>query len=131
VRVFSEFEYRTQTSWEPRPSRDRQGGSDGGGRQSAFVVTNLPAAGFPGQEDPERFIPSDCMRSCIARGETWRTSSSSRCWICRRNRLSTHYLASNQLRLWLATFAYLLLERVRTLGWVGRTWRGPRWAVCV
>jgi hypothetical protein len=32
------------------------------------------------------------------------------------DRMSTHHLASNQLRLWLATFAYLLLERVRALG---------------
>ena len=32
------------------------------------------------------------------------------------DRLSTHYLASNQLRLWLAAFAYMLLERVRALG---------------
>ena len=35
------------------------------------------------------------------------------------DRLSTHYLASNQLRLWLATFAYLLLERTRALGCAG------------
>ena len=35
------------------------------------------------------------------------------------DRMSTHYLASNQLRLWLATLAYLLLERVRTLGLAG------------
>ena len=34
----------------------------------------------------------------------------------RADRMSTHYLASNQLRLWLATLAYLLLERMRTLG---------------
>ena len=33
--------------------------------------------------------------------------------------MSTHYLASNQLRLWLATFAYLLMERVRALGLSG------------
>ena len=37
----------------------------------------------------------------------------------RADRMSTHYLASNQLRLWLAAFAYLLLERVRTLGLAG------------
>jgi hypothetical protein len=30
--------------------------------------------------------------------------------------LSTHYLASNQLRLGLAALAYLLLERLRALG---------------
>jgi hypothetical protein len=35
------------------------------------------------------------------------------------DRMSTHYLASNQLRLWLATFAYLLLQRLRTLGLAG------------
>jgi uncharacterized protein YqfA (UPF0365 family) len=35
------------------------------------------------------------------------------------DRLSTHYLASNQLRLWLATFAYLLMERLRALGLAG------------
>ena len=35
------------------------------------------------------------------------------------DRLSTHYLASNQLRLWLATLAYLLLERVRAIGCAG------------
>ncbi len=31
-------------------------------------------------------------------------------------KLSTHFLASNQLRLWLASFAYLLKERLRALG---------------
>lgn len=35
------------------------------------------------------------------------------------DRLSTHHLASNQLRLWLATFAYLLLERLRSWGLAG------------
>ncbi len=35
------------------------------------------------------------------------------------DRLSTHFLASNQLRLWLATFAYLLMERLRALGSAG------------
>jgi hypothetical protein len=31
----------------------------------------------------------------------------------RADRLSTHSLASNQLRLWLASFADLLVERLR------------------
>ena len=33
--------------------------------------------------------------------------------------MSTHHMASNQLRLWFSTFAYLLMERVRTLGCQG------------
>ena len=35
------------------------------------------------------------------------------------DRLSTHYLGSNQLRLGLATLAYLLLEGVRAIGCAG------------
>ena len=34
-------------------------------------------------------------------------------------RMSTHHLGSNQLRLWLSAFAYLLLERLRALGLAG------------
>ena len=30
-------------------------------------------------------------------------------------RMSTHWMASNQLRLWLSAFGYLLLERLRAL----------------
>jgi len=35
------------------------------------------------------------------------------------DRMSTHHLTSNQLRLWFATFAYLLMERLRALGLAG------------
>jgi len=35
------------------------------------------------------------------------------------DRMSTHYMASNQFRLWEAMFAYLLLERLRTQGLSG------------
>jgi len=35
------------------------------------------------------------------------------------DRTSTHWLSSNQLRLWLSAFAYLLLERLRAWGLAG------------
>jgi hypothetical protein len=35
------------------------------------------------------------------------------------DRMSTHWQASNQLRLWLATLAYLLMERLRAVGLAG------------
>ena len=35
------------------------------------------------------------------------------------DRTSTHWLASNQLRLWLSAFGYLLLERLRAWGLAG------------
>jgi hypothetical protein len=37
----------------------------------------------------------------------------------RADRLSTHHLGSNQLRLWWSTLAYLLLERMRAAGLAG------------
>ena len=85
VRVFREFEYRTQTSWSCWRRVIGKAEVMAAGDNPRFVVTNLPAEGFKGQED----------------------------------RLSTHYLASNQLRLWLATLGYLLLERLRMLGLAG------------
>ena len=33
--------------------------------------------------------------------------------------MSTHWQGSNQLRLWLATLAYLLMERLRAVGLAG------------
>ena len=35
------------------------------------------------------------------------------------DRTSTHWLSSNQMRLWLSAFAYLLLERLRAWGLSG------------
>jgi hypothetical protein len=116
VRVFSEFEYRTQTSW----SRGRRviGKAEvmAAGDNPRFVVTNLPAAGFPGQEDPERFIPQRLYEELYCARGDMENQLKQQVLDLQADRLSTHYLASNQLRLWLATFAYLLLERVRTLG---------------
>jgi len=42
-------------------------------------------------------------------------------------RMSTHWMASNQLRLWLSAFGYLLLERLRALTLQGSAWRAPPW----
>jgi len=119
VRVFAEFEYRTQKSW----SRSRRvvGKAEvmAAGDNPRFVVTNLPVEGFKGQEERERFRPQRLYEELYcARGEM-ENQLKQQVLDLRADRLSTHHLASNQLRLWLATFGYLLLERVRTLGLAG------------
>ena len=38
------------------------------------------------------------------------------------DRTSTSWMASNQMRLWFSTLAYLLLERLRTIGLGGTQW---------
>jgi hypothetical protein len=116
VRVFSEFEYRTQSSW----SRCRRviGKAEvmAAGDNPRFVVTNLPAEGFKGEEDRERFVPQRLYEELYCARGDMENQLKQQVLDLRADRLSTHHLASNQLRLWLATFAYLLLERVRTLG---------------
>jgi hypothetical protein len=118
VRVFAEFEYQTRHTW----SRSRRviGKAEVSvlGDNPRFLVTNLPAKGFKG-EDRRRFIPARLYEEVYcARGEM-ENRLKQQTLDLEADRLSTHYLASNQLRLWLATFAYLLLERLRALGLVG------------
>src|SRR3974390_73721 len=119
ARAFSEFAYRPQTRW----SRSRRvvGKAEvmAAGDNPRFVVTNLPVEGFKGQEERERFVPQRLYEELYcARGEM-ENQLKQQVLDLRADRLSTHHLASNQLRLWLATFGYLLLERVRTLGLAG------------
>jgi hypothetical protein len=118
ARVFCEFKYRTAKSW----SRTRRviGKAEvmAGGDNPRFVVTNLPVAAFP-DDDTTRFTAARLYEELYcARGEMENVLKQQVLDLA-ADRMSTHYLASNQLRLWLATFAYLLLERVRNLGLAG------------
>ncbi len=119
VREFAEFEYRTRQSW----SRARRvvGKAEvlTAGENPRFIVTSLPADGFAGEKDPQRFAPAQLYEKLYcARGEMENVLKQQTLDL-EADKLSTHHLASNQLRLWLATFAYMLLERVRALGCCG------------
>jgi hypothetical protein len=119
VREFTEFEYQTVRSWS-RPRRViGKAEVTAQGANPRFVVTNLPADGFPGDADKTRFTPARLYEELYcARGEMENVLKQQTLDL-QADRLSTHYLASNQLRLWLAALAYLLLERVRTWGLAG------------
>jgi hypothetical protein len=116
VREFAEFDYQTLKSW----SRSRRviGKADvvAGDDNPRFIVTNLPANGFKGEEDRKRFTSARLYEEFYcARGEMENVLKQ-QVLDLKADTMSTHYLGSNQLRLWLSTFAYLLLERVRALG---------------
>lgn len=119
VRVFREFEYRTQTSWSCWRRVIGKAEVMAAGDNPRFVVTNLPAEGFKGQEDRERFIPQRLYEELYCARGDMENQLKQQVLDLQADRLSTHYLASNQLRLWLATLGYLLLERLRTLGLAG------------
>lgn len=116
VREFAEFEYQTQKSWSRARRVVGKAEVMAGGDNPRFIVTNLPAQGFPDDRDRERFTTARLYAEFYcARGEMENVLKQ-QVLDLEADRLSTHYLASNQLRLWLASFAYLLLERLRTLG---------------
>ena len=116
VREFAEFEYQTQKSWS-RPRRV-VGKAEvmSGGDNPRFLVTNLPAQGFKADKDRQRFTPARLYEELYcARGEMENVLKQ-QVLDLEADKLSTHFMASNQLRLWLASFAYLLLARLRALG---------------
>jgi len=89
------------------------------GENPRFVVTNLPAKGFKDDKDRSRFSPARLYEELYcARGEM-ENMLKQQVLDLHADRMSTHYQASNQFRLWEAMFAYLLLERLRTQGLSG------------
>jgi len=119
VRAFCEFEYRTCKTWSQARRVIGKAEVMAQGDNPRFVVTNLPVRGFKDDKDSERFSPQRLYQELYcARGEMENVLKQQTLDL-QADRMSTHHLASNQLRLWLASFAYLLLERLRALGLAG------------
>jgi len=119
VRVFTEFMYRTHDSW----SRSRRviGKAEvmKEGENPRFVVTNLPAEGFAKDQDKSRFSPARLYEELYCARGDMENKLKQQVLDLKADRMSTHYFASNQFRLWEGMFAYLLLERLRTYGLAG------------
>lgn len=116
TRVFTEFEYQTVRSWNRARRVIAKAEVSAQGDNPRFLVTNLPAQGFKEEQDQTRFTAQRLYEELYCgRGEMENVLKQQRLDLA-ADRMSTRHLASNQLRLWLATFAYLLLERMRTLG---------------
>jgi len=119
TRVFTEFNYQTKTSW----SRERRviGKAEvmTNGDNPRFIVTNLPKEAFPEDTDRARFTPANLYEGLYCARGDMENVLKQQVLDLHADRMSTHHMASNQLRLWLSAFAYLLMERVRTLGLAG------------
>jgi hypothetical protein len=121
VREFAEFEYQTKTSWSRLRRVIGKAEVMSAGDNPRFIVTNLPADGFKGDADRSRFSTTRLYEEFYcARGEMENVLKQ-QVLDLEADKLSTHFFASNQLRLWLACFAYLLLERLRAWGCHGTT----------
>lgn len=119
ARRFKELCYQTRTTWT-RPRRVvAKAEVTPQGDNPRFVVSNLPAAGFPADPQPLRFAAQPLYEDFYcARGQCENVLKQQLLDL-NADRTSTHFLVSNQLRLSFSALAYLLLERMRTLGLQG------------
>jgi len=115
ARAFADLAYQMLKSWSRERRVVAKAEVMAAGDNPRFVVTNLPAEGFRG-EDRQRFTAARLYEEVYCgRGEMENVLKQQTLGLS-ADRLSTQHLGSNQLRLWLATLAYLLLERLRSVG---------------
>lgn len=107
ARVFKEFEYSTRQSWS-RPRRVIGKAEHlAKGANPRFVVTSLSAERFTAQALYEELY--------CARGEMEnRIKEQQLCLFA--DRTSCHTMRANQLRLWLSSVAYVLMQTLRQQG---------------
>jgi hypothetical protein len=121
ARIFREFEYETRTSWSCARRVIGKAEVSAQGDNPRFIVTNLPADGRRAA-DGRRLVEGDGAwlyeELYCARGQA-ENQIKQMTLDLQSDRTSTHWLSSNQLRLWLSAFAYLLLERLRAWGLAG------------
>jgi hypothetical protein len=105
-RLFKELSYRTRKSWSRHRRVVAKAEATPQGPNPRFIVTSLSVKELAGRELYEKLY--------CARGE-----AENRIKECQLDlfgdRLSANLMCVNQLRLWFASFAYVLLESLRRL----------------
>ena len=109
-RIFSEFFYRTKKSWSLSRRVVAKAEHLSKGSNPRFVVTSLPREAMEGRPLYEDFY--------CARGEMENRIKEQQLALF-ADRTSTAHLRSNQLRLYLSSFAYGLMQALRRLGLAG------------
>ncbi len=116
---FVEFAYQTRSSWTK--SRRVIGKAEilPKGDNPRFIVTNLPKDGWGQSAQAARFEAAALYRKFYcARGDMENRIKEQQLDLF-ADRTSTHWMASNQLRLWLSAFAHLLISTLRACVLVG------------
>ncbi len=108
-RLFKEFVYQTRKSWSRARRVVAKAEHLEKGENPRFVVTSLSGEQWPAQALYEEHY--------CARGDMENRIKEQ--LMLFSDRTSTHYLRSNQLRLYFSSIAYLLLQMLRRLGLEG------------
>jgi hypothetical protein len=109
ARLFKEFVYQTRKSWSCTRRVVAKAEHLEKGENPRFVVTSLNREAWPAQELYEQHY--------CARGDMENRIKEQ--LMLFSDRTSTHYLRSNQLRLYFSSIAYVLLQMLRRLGLQG------------
>src|SRR6266702_2416323 len=109
ARLFKEFVYLTRESWSCARRVVAKAEHLEKGENPRFVVTSLSREAWPAQELYEEHY--------CARGDMENRIKEQ--LMLFSDRTSTHYLRSNQLRLYFSSIAYVLLQMLRRLGLEG------------
>jgi len=107
ARRFKELVYRTRRSWSCARRVVAKAEQTGDKANPRFIVTSLPIAQWPA-----RALYEDCY---CARGECENRIKEAQLDLF-ADRLSTATFRANQLRLWLASAAYVLMHTLRRVG---------------
>jgi len=109
ARVFTEFPYRTRDSWSAERRVVAKAEQLEGKQNPRFVVTSLPSEQWPARKLYEEFY---CVRGDMENRIKEQLSLFS-------ERMSTATMRANQLRLYLSSMAYVLVQSLRRLGLKG------------
>ena len=109
ARIFKDFRYRTLNSWSSERRVIGKAEYLSRGDHPRFVVTSLESD-IAGKDLYERLY--------CARGEMENRIKEQQLYMF-ADRTSTHWMPSNQLRLYFASFAYVIMETLRRVALVG------------
>lgn len=110
ARVFSEFTYQTLDSWTTERRVIGKAEYLSGGENPRFVVTSLDADQWPAEKlYTELYCARGDMENRIKEQQLYMFA----------DRTSAATMRANQLRLWFASVAYLLMHALRLLGLAG------------
>lgn len=107
ARLFRDFRYRTRKSWSRRRRVIGKAEHIGDKANPRYIVTSLEREEWEAQRLYQQLY--------CARGEMENRIKEAQLELF-ADRTSSHTFRANQLRLWLASFAYVLLEALRRLG---------------
>jgi hypothetical protein len=112
-RSFAEFEYSTLTSWSKARRVIGKAEILPKGDNPRFIVTNLPKDGWGDPVQAVRFEPVALYEKFYcARGDMENRIKEQQLDLF-ADRTSTHWMASNQLRLWFSAFAHLIMSTLQ------------------